>query len=105
MSKVRIKLVAQRMDDESLELIKFGSILLVNGESFDFGVMQDGDTLPFQAVSSDWFVGDINKVGDELIFVIKYPIKPNFSYEQAFPEDLVNVPDGVVQFPKAPEDV
>lgn len=85
--------------DESLELFKLGDTLTVNGESFDFSPMADGDTLPAAAINSEWFVGAVDRVDGELELTVILPIQANYSPEQAFPADLVGVPDGRVSLP------
>lgn len=95
---MRIKLQANRCDD-TLEVIKNGNILVVNGEAFDFSPMSDGDTLPYTAITSDWFPADVQYVGGELVVTLKLPNPWNYSPEQAFPVDLIDVPDGMVIFP------
>ncbi|MCF5550303.1 hypothetical protein L6218_05990 [Pseudomonas syringae pv. syringae] len=94
-----IKLSPQRRDD-TLEVIKAGNTLTVNGELFDFSRMVDGDTLPFSAVTSQWFIGNFDMVGDELTLTLVLPNPANYSPEQAFPIDLVSVPDGLVALPQ-----
>lgn len=94
-----IKLVPQRRDD-SLEVIKSGHVLTVNGEAFDFSRMQEGDTLPRSAIASEWFAGDVEFADGQLVVTLLLPNPVNFSPEQAFPVDIVNVPDGPVVFPK-----
>lgn len=94
-----INLAPQRRDD-TLEVIRAGSILTVNGQVFDFSRMNDGDTLPNSAISSEWFAGDVNKLDGELSLTLLFPNPWNYSPEQAFPAPLVNVPDGHVIFPK-----
>jgi hypothetical protein len=95
---MRIKLRGQRRD-ETLEVVKLGDTLSLNGEVFDFSRMVDGDTLPASAISSQWFVGDVDRVGSELIVTLILPNPWNYSPEQAFPVDLVDVPDGPVELP------
>lgn len=95
---MRIKLSPQRRDD-TLSVIKSGHTLIVNGEAFDFSQMGDGDTLPASAVSSEWFAAGVEKTGSELTLTLFFPNPWNYSPEQAFPVDLVNVPDGPVVFP------
>lgn len=94
-----IKLSPQRRED-TLEVVKTGKILTVNGEAFDFTRMADGDTLPASAIRSEWFAGDVIGEGDDLTLTLLLPLPVNFSPEQAFPADLVNVPDGPVAFPQ-----
>ncbi|WP_434577524.1 hypothetical protein [Pseudomonas sp. Z1-6] len=95
---MRINLSPQRRDD-TLEVIKDGDMLVINGEPFDFSKMGEGDTLPGSAIRSAWFVGDIDKVGGELVLTLLLPNPWNYSQEQAFPAPLENIPDGPVVFP------
>lgn len=82
-----------------LEVIKSGFVLLINGETFDFSPMGDGDTLPASAINSEWFVGDVEKDNGEITLTLLFPIPRNYSPEQAFPVPLEDVPDGLVLFP------
>lgn len=94
-----IKLIPNlRVDD--LCVMKSGSVLIVNGMLFDFSQMGDGDTLPRAAITSERFAGDIDKDGGELTLTLLLPVPANYSPEQAFPIDLVNVLDGRVAFPR-----
>lgn len=94
-----IKLSPQRRDD-SLEVIKSGNRLTLNGKLFDFSLMGKGDTLPHSAISSEWFASDVINIDGELTLTLYLPNPWNYSEEQAFPVDMVNVPDGPVVFPK-----
>ncbi len=95
---MRIKLTPSRRDD-ALVVVRSGNILMVNGEAFDFSPMGDGGTLPRSAIQSEWFPGDVDRADGELSLTLLLPIPSNYSPEQAFPADLVNVPDGPVIFP------
>lgn len=96
---MRIKLSPVRMEG-ALDVSKLGNILTVNGEKFDFSRMADGDTLPRSAITSEWFAGDVDVAEGEMTLTLLLPLPANFSPEQAFPEDLVDVPDGPVAFPQ-----
>ncbi|AMT88419.1 hypothetical protein [Pseudomonas koreensis] len=93
-----INLSPQRRDD-SLEVVRAGNSLVINGETFDFSRMSDGDTLPSSAIKSEWFVGDVNKEEGELTLTLILPNPWNYSPEQAFPVPLHDVPDGLIEFP------
>lgn len=93
-----IKLSPQRRDDR-IEISKLGKSLIINGEVFDFSPMNDGDTLPRSAISSIWFAGDVEMEAGEVTLTILLPLPANYSQEQAFPVDLVDVKDGVVELP------
>ncbi|KTB98685.1 hypothetical protein [Pseudomonas sp. ICMP 10191] len=93
-----VKLAPQRRDD-TLIVEKVGAVLVLNGEAFDFSSMPEGSTLPRIAISSEWFAGDV-EYETELTIHIIMPVPANYSPEQAYPVDLIDVPDGIVQFPK-----
>ncbi|SIS23472.1 hypothetical protein SAMN05428955_3470 [Pseudomonas sp. 7SR1] len=95
---MKIILSPQRRSDE-LIVRKSGDKLLVNHTSFDFEPIGEGDTLPYGAVDSIWFPGDISRMNGELVLTLLFPIPENYSQEQAFPVPLLTVPDGVVVFP------
>lgn len=102
---MRINLVPQRRED-ALEVSRDGSRLVVNGETFDFSRMVSGDTLPFGAVDSHWFIGPVDNVAGELELTLLLPLPANYSQEQAFPVPLTNVPNGRVLLPQPlPEQV
>jgi hypothetical protein len=108
-----IKLSPQRRDD-TLEVVKIGDVLTVNGDSFDLSLVGEGDTLPRSAINSEWFAGNVDRINGELLLTLLLPNPCNYSTEQAFPVPLENVPDGPVIFPgplperaveMAPEDI
>ncbi|VVN87706.1 hypothetical protein PS718_01628 [Pseudomonas fluorescens] len=101
---MRIILSPQRRD-ENFTVIKAGDKLTVMGEEFDFSPIGNGDVLPASAVSSMWFLDKIERVEGELVLTLLFPNPLNYSPEQAFPVDLVNVPDGPVAFPQSLPDV
>ncbi|WP_434672153.1 hypothetical protein [Pseudomonas sp. R1-15] len=95
---MKIILSPQRRDD-TLEVIKSGDVLTINGENFDLSPIGEGDTLPRDAISSIWFSGNVDRINGELVLTLLFPNPWNYSQEQAFPVPLENVPDGPVVFP------
>lgn len=87
--------------DGSLEVSRAGPVLIINGETFDFSQMADGDTLPASAINSTWLVGDVHKDDGELELTLILPLPFNYSPEQAFPEPLLITVNGPVALPKA----
>jgi len=87
------------VSEATLDVVKSGQKLIVNGELFDFTSMNDGDTLPATAINSDFFLMNVEKEGGELEFTLLYPIPERCSQAQAFPQPLTDVPDGAVRFP------
>lgn len=96
---MNITLSPVRMDVESFEVRKLGSSLWVNGEEFNFSPMQEGSTLPADAVLSDHFPGPVNMVDGVISLTLRIPLPGNFSQEQAFPSPLLGVQDGQVELP------
>lgn len=95
---MNIKFSAVRME-ETLQVFKLGDQLTLNGETFDFSRMVDGDTLPRGSVKSRWFDGEVNKQGGVLSLTLILPNPDNYSQEQAFPVPLTDVPDGFIALP------
>lgn len=95
---MKIILSPQRRDD-TLEVIKNGDVLTVNGEVFDLSPVGEGDTLPREAIDSIWFAGPVDRINGELVLTLMLPNPWNYSQEQAFPAPLENVPDGPVTLP------
>lgn len=96
---MNIKLVPQ-INGGNLELVKSGSTLVINGEAFDFSPMSEGSILPRDAITSDWFVGDVGMNDGVISMALIFPIPLNYSPEQAFPEPLTSIPDGPVALPQ-----
>jgi hypothetical protein len=96
---MKITLSPQRRDD-ALEVSRTGAVLTVNGDAFDFSRMADGDTLPVSAISTQWFVGQVDKIDGELELTLILPLPANYSPEQAFPQALLISADGAVALPQ-----
>jgi len=94
-----INLSPQRRDD-TLEVVKAGDVLIVNGETFDFSPIGEGGTLPATAISSIWFFDKVDRIDGQLVLTLFLPLPYNYSHEQAFPVPLESVPDGPVVFPQ-----
>lgn len=80
--------------------IKTGDAISVNGELFDFSRVGEGDTLPRNAIYSDWFDGDVERINGELVLTLSSPFPQNYSPEQAFPTPVKMIGDGPIPLPK-----
>lgn len=95
-----INLSPIRMDYVDFSVVKEGAVLIVNNVRFDFARMQEGDSLPCDAIESEWFVDKpVIFENGQLEVTLLFPIPANFSQEQAFPLPLLNVPNGPVSLP------
>lgn len=93
-----INLSPQSRTDEPV-YVKKGDTIAVNGEVFDFSQIEEGGTLPREAIHSDWFGGDIERIGGQLSVTLFSPCPPNYSPEQAFPSPVTMTGDGIIPLP------
>ncbi len=96
---MRIRLSPQRRDD-ALVVSKTGDVLIINGEVFDFSVIPDGAMLPADAISTEYVTGGIERVSGDLHLTLMLPHGENPPQHVAFPEPIINPPDGLLEFPK-----
>ncbi|MES3674592.1 hypothetical protein QC589_01410 [Halomonas elongata] len=80
-------------------LEKQGDVLHINGEAFDFSSLQDGDTLPAEAIISDVIAGAVRRHGDVLTVPVLLGIGPHAPHASRYPSPLTDVPDGPVVLP------
>lgn len=93
-----INLSPVRME-ETLTLDREGDRLYLNGELFDFGPLPDGATLPAVAISSDWFAGEVSRIGGQLHLALRLPHGPNAPESTRFPIPITVKNDGPVELP------
>lgn len=95
---MKIELMPQ-VGNALFTVVKSGDTLIINDVRFDLSQVEDGDTLPHGSIDSIWFAGDITRQTGELNISLLFPIPSNYSQEQAFPNPLWSVADGLVVFP------
>lgn len=96
---MKITLSPQRRDD-TLDVIKSGDTLTINGVAYDFSVVPDGATLPRDAVDCAWLVSDVERIDGVLHLTLILPHGADASYEARFPTHLLDPADGLLEFPK-----
>jgi len=89
--------------DETLTATRWGDVLTLNGESFDFGPLPEGATLPAEAIDREWIVGPVTRIDGELHLTLRLPHGPNPSQAVAFPEPIHVTEDGPIALPIDPE--
>jgi hypothetical protein len=95
--KMKINLLFQRRDD-TLEVIKSGDTLTINGVAYDFSVVPEGALLPRGAVDCPWLASDVERVNGVLHLSLIVPHGPSKLIVD--PEPLVNPADGPLEFPQ-----
>ena len=98
--------------DETLTASKADDKLTLNGEEFDFGPLGEGETLPADAIDSEWITGDVTRTDGVLHLTLRLPHRANAPEETRFPEPIIDPPDGEIDLPphslpepEEPEDV
>lgn len=89
--------------DEAIEVVKKGDTLTINGEAFDYSHLPEGATLPSEAIDSEHFVGQVERINGELHLTLRLPHGPNPSQVVAFPEPIRITEDGPITLPFDPE--
>lgn len=85
--------------DTPITLEKQGNTLIVDGETFDFAFLSDGDILPKDAVSGDWLASDVVRVDGVLHLTVSMPHGQNAPHETCFPEPITATKDGPIDLP------
>ena len=99
---MKIFLSPQRRDG-SLSVLKAGDVLTLNGESFDFSDLPDGETIEAGVVPCDWIGGKVQRIGGDLQLTLVLPCGPKPPFSVAFPDDIIDPPDGEVSLPSEEE--
>ncbi|MGK4474152.1 hypothetical protein [Aeromonas molluscorum] len=89
--------------DEPLVARVTGDVLTVNSVALDFSPMQEGASLPAEAVGNPWVIADaVTRHAGEICLTLRLPCVPTSPYETRFPT-AYNVPiavsNGIVPLP------
>ena len=84
---------------DSLTLSKAGDILTINGDTFDFSFIEEGDVLPQDAVECPLLASDVTRTDGSLVLTLILPIKNTSSDAAKFPAPILNAPDGDIEVP------
>jgi len=85
--------------DRALSVIRQGDSLTINGETFDFAPLQEGDVLPRAAVACDWLTSDVTRQDGEIRLTLILPHGAEAPQETRFPQPLSLTGDGPVPLP------
>ena len=93
-----IKLSPVRLDS-SLSAERTGEVLRVNGLAYDFASLQEGASLPAEAIDSRWFCAPVERISGGLVLTLMLPHGADASEQSRFPVDIVSPADGRVPLP------
>ena len=86
-------------NDTPLSLERAGDVLTINGEALDFGPLEDGATLPRDAVACDVLASDVERIDGALNLTLILPHGGSAPSETRFPAPIIDPPDGPVALP------
>ena len=82
----------------ALSLSVDGDTLTIDGTALDFAPLDEGDTLPADAVEHDSIVGDVTRQDGEINLTVLLPIGPGAPEAARFPGPI-NAKGGPVKLP------
>lgn len=85
--------------DAGLAVIKKGDTLTVNGVLLDFSRLEDGATLPAEAIGSEWIIQAVDRTNGDLVVTLVLPHSADAPELARFPVDIFNPADGPVYLP------
>ena len=85
--------------DTPLTAARDGDTLTLNGEAFDFGPLEESETLPADAIDSPWITGDATRTNGVLHITLRLPHGADAPEETRFPEPIIDPPDGEIALP------
>ncbi|WP_305956097.1 tail fiber assembly protein [Pseudomonas sp. DG56-2] len=93
-----IKLSPVRSDAE-LTVTKAGDALTINGVVLDFSRLEDGSTLPAEAIGTEWIIQVVERINGKLNFMLTLPHAADAPDFARFPLDIHSPADGPVPLP------
>lgn len=84
--------------DAILSVVKLGETLEVNGATLDFSRLDDGSTLPAEAIGCEYVIAPVERVDGDLVLTLMLPHSADAPQAARFPVDLYPA-DGQVQLP------
>ncbi|MEQ6925640.1 tail fiber assembly protein [Pseudomonas mosselii] len=85
--------------DELIAVSRLGDMLTINSLALDFTRLQDGETLPADAVGSKFVLDPIERKDGKLIVSLRLPHAADAPYEARFPADIIDPPEGEIALP------
>ncbi len=98
---MKIYLSPVRMDERIVAIVS-GDTITVNNQVLDFSPLQEGESLPSEAINSKWVRGEVARLDGEIHLTLVFPHGVDAPYETRFPaafEIPITVLEGEVPLP------
>jgi hypothetical protein len=80
-------------------LTRAGDTIVIDGETYDFAALSDGQSLPRSAIDGPWFAGPVERVAGVLHIPLILPHGPNAPHTTRFAPPMTIAGDGPVTLP------
>lgn len=87
-----------RRDNRSTFAVS-GDVLTVDGVNYDFGPLNEGDTLPRSAVSGDWLASDVTRESGQIKLTVYLAHGVKAPAAARFPSPITALIDGLLDLP------
>ncbi len=84
-----------------LSVVHQSGDLIINGVTYPFSKLQEGETLPYGSISCPYVFGDVFKIDGVLNLCLVFPIGYDAPHDARFPELILVIEDGPVTLPNA----
>ena len=91
--------LSPQVREDTIKVSKYGDVLVINGNEFDFGPLPEGAYLPVDAIAGEYFVNGVTRVDGQIEITLVFPIPWWAPDEWKFPFPIINPKDGEVQMP------
>ena len=83
----------------SLNVQRSSDALTINGTRLDFAPLPEGAVLPASATKCEFIVGGVTRRAGQIELTLLLPITWDASAVAAFPQPIINPPDGRIALP------
>lgn len=99
---MKITLYPQYRPGETLDVVRSGDVLVIDGETFDFSGVIEGSTLPWEALGTEKLCGPVERINGTLHLGIRVPFGDDeITTFHTWAETIMEVTvDGPVELPR-----
>lgn len=91
--------LSPQVRNDSIVVVRAGDVLTINGTAYDFTPLPEGAVLPASAIDCEYVVGDVTRRSGQIELTLLLPITWDASHAAAFPEPILNPPNGRIALP------
>lgn len=85
--------------DETLTLSVEGNVVILNGEAYDLGFLNEGESISHEVFGSKWLTDKVSMIDGQLELSVILPYGPGAPESTRYPSPIVVLTDGPVDLP------